>query len=132
MSCSGLHCAGCSAGVSVPPLALAATLGLAWVVEHLAEVAAVSAACGVLSVVTIVALLRWADRRDGRHAARGSLFVTRADVIPLAATVIPQVTQAERPAIPQAVIFNFYSASPMAARAFHQIPGPSGDVTEGK
>lgn len=82
VSCSGLHCAGCGAGAAVPPAALAGLFGLAWVAGHLAEVIAVSAACGVLSVAAVAALVRWADRRDARHAARGPLLITRAPAPP--------------------------------------------------
>ena len=64
MSCSGLHCAGCGAGAAAPPVALAGLLGLTWVAGHLIEVAAVSSACGVLSVAAVVALMRWQDRAN--------------------------------------------------------------------
>ena len=77
MTCPGLHCACCTGGAAVPVLPLAAFLGLAWIAEHLAEVAAVSAACGVLSVAAVVTLMRWQDRRQ---AARGPLMVDRAEV----------------------------------------------------
>ena len=72
---------------------LACPAALAWVAEHLVEVAAVSAACGALAVAAVVALMRWADRRDARRAALGPLMVTRA-----AATALSrpeQVTRAE-------------------------------------
>ncbi|HTQ95004.1 MAG TPA: hypothetical protein VMK84_36470, partial [Streptosporangiaceae bacterium] len=78
MACAGLHCSGCAGGIGVPPVAFAAVFGLAWVTEHLIEVAAVSAACGVLSVAAVVALMRWTGRREARHAAMGPLMVTRA------------------------------------------------------
>jgi hypothetical protein len=79
MSCSGLHCAGCGGGAAVPVVALVAFLGIEWVVEHLVEVAAISATCGVLSIVAVVFLMRWGERRD---AARRQLWTVRADALP--------------------------------------------------
>jgi len=121
MSCSGIHCAGCGAGAAVPPVALAGLLGLAWVAEHLVMVAAVSAACGVLSVAAVVALMRWQDRRQAAFVARGPLFITRADAAPL--------PSAGRRELPQVV--NIYVAdTAMAARVARQaLPGA---VTEEK
>mgnify|MGYP001274493330 CR=1 FL=1 len=40
MACSGLHCAGCAGGITVPVVSLAAAFGLAWIAEHLIEVIA--------------------------------------------------------------------------------------------
>lgn len=102
MSCSGIHCAGCAGGAAVPVVPLLAAFGLAWVAEHIVEVAVVSAACGALAVAAVVALMRWSDRRDARHAALGPLMVTRA-----APAALPRP---ERQAIaPAAVNFNFYN-----------------------
>jgi hypothetical protein len=55
---------------------LAAFFGLAWVAEHIIEVAIVSGACGVLAVAAVVAIMRWQDRRQ---AARGPLMTYRAE-----------------------------------------------------
>lgn len=115
MSCSGLHCAGCGAGAGVPAVALAGLLGFTWVAEHLIEVAVVSAACGVLSVAAVVALMRWQDRRQAALTARGPLLVTR----PAAA---PQVT---RGTAPPAVenhyhVHHHYAEAPEAARVIRQ------------
>lgn len=116
VSCSGLHCAGCGAGTAVPPAALAGLFGLAWVAGHLAEVIAVSAACGVLSVAAVMALVRWGDRRDARHAARGPLLITRAPAP-------PQVTHAPPPAIEQHIHLHFADGR-QAARVIRQVlPG---------
>jgi hypothetical protein len=79
MSCSGLHCAGCGGGAAVPVVALVAFLGIEWVVEHLVEAVAVSAACGVLSVAAVVFLMRWGERRD---AVRRQLWTVQADALP--------------------------------------------------
>ena len=68
MSCSGLHCGGCAGGMVVPVVPLLALYGAAWVAEHIIEVAAVSATCGVLAVVAVVFLVRWGNRRDERQA----------------------------------------------------------------
>jgi hypothetical protein len=128
MSCSGLHCAGCGAGAAVPPAALAGLLGLTWVAGHLIEVAAVSVACGVLSVAAVVWLMRWQDRRQAAFAARGPLLITRPDAAPL-----PPARQ--RGELPPVVNNYFYVADPaVAARVIRTaIPGTAGDViTEGK
>ena len=96
MSCSGLHCAGCGAGVGVPAAALAGLFGAAWVAEHLVEVAVVSAACGVLSVAAVVWLMRWQDRRQARI---GPLMVTRGNAPAVTAAVIPRAVTGPRPAV---------------------------------
>jgi hypothetical protein len=77
MSCSGLHCAGCAGGMALPVVPLAELYGLVWVTEHLAEVAAVSAACGALAVAAVVVLMRWCDRRQARQAAAHPLWIAR-------------------------------------------------------
>ena len=93
MPCPGVHCAGCAGGAAVPVVPLAAAFGLAWVAEHLIEVAIVSAACGVLSVAAVVALMKWGERRDARHAAIWPLLAGREAPAPvLTATVLPQGT----------------------------------------
>ena len=127
MSCSGLHCAGCGAGAAVPPVALAGLLGFTWVAEHLIEVAAVSLACGVLSVAAVVALMRWQDRRQAAFAASGPLLVTRAGAAPL-----PRARQ--RAELPPVINNYFYVADPaVAARVVRAIPGQAGDaITERK
>ena len=126
MSCSGIHCAGCGAGAAVPPVALAGLLGLTWVTEHLVMVAVVSAACGVLSVAAVVALMRWQDRRQAAFAACGPLLITRADAAPL--------PSAARRELPPVVNNYFYVAdAAMGARVIRAIPGQAGDaITEGK
>jgi len=78
-------------------LALTALLGVDWVVTHIIEVAVVSGVCGALAVAAVVVLMRWADRRDARHA--GSLLITRAEAVPLVtARVTPPAVQAAAPA----------------------------------
>ena len=118
MSCSGIHCAGCGGGTAAPIAALAALEGFAWVAAHLIEVAAVSAACGVLSVAAVVALMRWQDRRQAAFAARGPLLVTRPDAAPLP----PARPRGELPPV-----VNIYIADPaVAARVARQaLPGRS-------
>ncbi len=120
MSCSGLHCAGCGGGAAVPVAALAALEGFAWVAAHVIEVAVVSAACAVLTLAVVVALVRRGDRRDARHLARGTLLTTRPDAAPLP----PARRRAE---LPPPVINNyFYVADPaVAARVIRQaLPIP--------
>jgi hypothetical protein len=121
MSCSGIHCAGCGAGASVPPVALAGLLGLAWVAEHLIEAAAIAAACGGLAVAAVVQLMRWQDRRQAAFAARGTLLVTRMAVAPL-----PPPGRRE---LPPVVSNYFYVADPgCAARVIRQaLPAKGGD-----
>jgi hypothetical protein len=112
----------------VAPVALAGLLGFTWVAGHLIEVAAASAACGVLSVAAVVWLMRWQDRRQAAFAARGPLLITRPDAAPL-----PPARQ--RAELPPVVNNYFYVADPaMAARVIRTaIPGTAGDaITEGK
>jgi len=118
MSCSGLHCAGCAGGGTVPVVILAALEGFAWVAAHIIEVAVVSAACGVLAFAAVVALVRRGDRRDARQLARGTLFVTRPDAAPL-----PPPARRE---LPPVINNYFYVAAPVApARVIRQaLPAP--------
>ena len=95
MSCPGLHCAACSSGAAVPVVPLVTAFGLAWVAEHLVEVAIVSAACGALAVAAVVALMRWQERREARRAA-GQLWSVR-EVPQIPHVRAESVTSAERP-----------------------------------
>ena len=98
MSCPGLHCACCSGGAAVPVVPLVAFCGLAWVAEHIVEVAIVSATCGALAVAASIALFRWAGRRDDRRLAAWRL--SQAREVPVIGTRVPDsVTSAERPAL---------------------------------
>ena len=63
----------------MPVVPLVAFLGIEWVLEHLLEVAAISATCGVLSIVAVVFLMRCGERRD---AARRQLWTARAEALP--------------------------------------------------
>ena len=107
MSCPGLHCSCCAGGAAVPVVPMLAFCGLAWVAEHLVEVAIVSGTCGVLAVAAVVALMRWQDRRQARH---GPLMVTRAEIgtsrADLPGEIRERLTDSRRPAIapPQTVI----------------------------
>jgi len=105
MSCPGLHCAGCAGGAAIPVWPLAAVYGLAWIAEHIVEVIAVSATCGVLTLAAVVALMRWADRRDARRAA-GWQFRYVREVSNVAVISLPPrganltaVCDTERPAL---------------------------------
>jgi hypothetical protein len=73
-SCEGLHCPGCQGGggkaVAVGGGIVAVVLAVEWVAAHAWEVLAVTTVCGALAVAAVVALMRWADRRKARHAAR--------------------------------------------------------------
>jgi cobalamin synthase len=129
MNCSGLHCAGCAGGMAVPVVPLLEVYGLAWVAEHIIEVAIVSAACGALAVAAVVAIMRWQDRRQAARAAQGTLFITRADAPP------SQLARAARPAIGPVYNFNFYTPAGDAQAAVIRkaITGPAADaITEGK
>ena len=99
VSCSGLHCAGCGGGSAAPVLAFAAFCGADWVVTHLAEVLVTSAACGALAAAAVVALMRWAERRDARHAIERPLLTVRE--APACGTRVPDpLTSAGRPTLP--------------------------------
>ena len=130
MSCSGLHCSGCAGGSVAPVVVLVALEGGAWLVTHLIEVLAVSAACGVLAVAAVAALMRWADCRDARHAALGPLLITREPSRPaLTATVTPQVKQGTTmSAIENHYHIHFDPADREAARIIRAIPGIAGDA----
>jgi len=93
MACAGLHCACCSGGSAAPALAFGAAYGLAWVAEHIIEVAIVSGACGVLSVAAVVALMRWCARRDARRAAFWAARVVTPNPQALADSGTSAVTQ---------------------------------------
>jgi hypothetical protein len=126
MGCPGLHCSACSAGIAVPVVPFAAVFGLAWVGAHLIEVAAVSAACGILAVAAVIPLMRWAERRDAR---RLPLWIAREAPAAVTATVIPQVPSPVQPAIEHhhhGPVFNFYGpdGEATAARIIRQaLPG---------
>jgi hypothetical protein len=82
--CEGLHCRGCRDGGSGKAVLagggiVAGVLAAEWVAAHAWEVLAVTAVCGALAVAAVVALLRWAQRRDARHAA-GMPFLTVREV----------------------------------------------------
>ena len=119
MACSGLHCAGCAAGAAVPVGPIVAYLGLAWVAEHLAEVIAVSAACGILSVVAVVALSRITARREAEF---GTQLAARRERETLTATVLPQVSQGAVPVIENHVHYHYHGADSeeRAARVIRQ------------
>jgi hypothetical protein len=132
MACGGLHCAGCGGGSAAPAVALAAFLGVDWVVVHLVEVVIASAACGVLAVAAVVALTRRASRRDARHLEQ--YRARKAAAAPVAATVIPQVRWPDQPAIEHhhhGPVFNFYGpdGEAQAARVIRSVlPGQAGDA----
>jgi len=67
VSCPGLHYACCADGTAVPVVPLAALCGLAWVAEHIIEVAVVSAGCGALAVAVVAWLIRRQQRREARN-----------------------------------------------------------------
>lgn len=130
MNGHGFHWTACRGGGDVKVIlagggVFAAAIAIEWVTSHAWEILAVTTACGALAVAAVVALMRWTDRRA---AAFGAALAARREQPALTATVLPQVSQPVRPAIPQAVIFNFYGAgSTMAARVIRQqLPGQSG------
>lgn len=136
MSNYGFHWTPCRRGGDAKAILaggglLAAAVAIEWVASHAWEILAVTAACGALAVSAVVALMRWGDRREARHMAEHPFLISRPAPATLTATVIPQVSQPQRPAIPQVAIFNFYGAgSTMAARVIRQqLPGTPGDAT---
>ena len=132
-ACSGLHCAGCGSGSAVPVAALAAIFGADWVLENLVAVLVVSAVCGLLALAGVVALMRWAERRDARPV---QLWTDRRAQVPAAvtATVIPQAVTGARPAaIENHLHIHHHYAGPEPARVRTAITGQAGDaITEGE
>ena len=118
---------------AVPVVPLAVIFGLAWVAEHIIEVAIVSAVCGALAVAAVVALIRLSDRADARRAARWALIVTRADPAPVAARVTPQITAPPVQVIEHHHYVYAITPDPVPAMVRAAIPGTAGDAsTEGK
>jgi hypothetical protein len=76
----------------VPVVPLVAFCGLAWVAEHIVEVAIVSAVSGALAVAAVVALMRWTERREGRHAAARPLLIAREAPAAVAPAARPAIT----------------------------------------
>jgi hypothetical protein len=106
-------------------VSLAAVFGLAWVAENIVMVAAVSAACAVLSIAAVAALMRWAGRRDAR---RLPLWTARE----MPAMAPPRIAQAPAPAIGQHVHYeiHYHAAPDRPARIV--IPGTAGDAITGR
>ena len=130
MACSGLHCAGCAGGAAVPVVPLAAVFGLAWIAEHLIEVAITSAMCGALAVAAVVALVRWSDRMDARRAARWSAMAARRAAPVITATATPQVTSAAPQVIEHHHFVHVTTPGPVPAVIRAAIPGQAGDATD--
>lgn len=92
--CEGLHCSGCGdSGHGGLVLAgggiLMAMLAAEWVAAHAWEVIAVTAVCGALAVAAVVALVRWASRRDARHANERPFLTVREVSIPVVESAPP-------------------------------------------
>ena len=98
-ACSGLHCSGCAAGGGAPVLVFGAVYGFVWVAEHIIEVVAVSATCGILAVAAVIALMQWADRRDARRAAAWHALSAREVPAVDRSHIVTSVPSAERPAL---------------------------------
>ena len=98
MSCPGVHCAGCLGGAAVPVVPLLGFCGAAWVAEHVIEVAIVCGVSGALAVAAVVALMRWANRRDERQRGAASIWTVR-EVPPITHARAESVTSAARPAL---------------------------------
>lgn len=82
MNCPGLHCAGCRDGstarVIVTGTGVLTVVALAeWVIAHAWYVLAVTATCFALAVWAVVALMRWGDRREARHALEHPFLTAR-------------------------------------------------------
>ena len=91
-----------------------------------------SGTCGVLAVAGVVALMKWSDRRDARHAAQGSLWIAREAIVSARPVSWPQALQAPAPPAivnhygPQ---FHIYGrdGEEAAARMIRQaLTGPAG------
>ncbi len=94
--CEGLHCPGCRDGggkVALVGLGILVVVVevVEWIAGHVWELLAVTTVCGALVIAAVVALFKWADRRDARHGAEKPFLVVRE--APAA------VNSAERPAL---------------------------------
>lgn len=78
-------------------MVLGAIFGVGWILDHLVEVIATSAVCGALALAAVVALMRWADRRDAR---RVELWRVRAETVGPPTVVTPVAGTTTRPALP--------------------------------
>ena len=136
MGCSGLHCAGCAGGVTVPVVPLAAVFGVAWIAGHMIEVIAVCGASGALAVLIVVALVRWGERQDARHAQLWAARKAALAPAPVTATMLPQAATGARPALEQHVHYHVHlgAAEREAARIIRTaLPGQAGAaITEGE
>ena len=113
--------------------ALAAAEVLAWVASHAWEILIITAVCGALAVAAVIALMRWGDRREARHAIEHPFLVTRGEPLPtVTATVTPQAIQGALPAIVNNYYIRIDPGSQEAARIIRTaIPGMAGDaITE--
>ena len=122
MTCSGLHCAGCAGGIAVPVVPLVAFLGIEWMVEHLVDVAAISATCAVLSILAVVFLMRWGERRD---AVRRQLWAVRADALP-PRQIGHAVSDSARPGLEARALHLHFHGLPAPDRSQRLPPGEHG------
>jgi hypothetical protein len=106
MRCPGLHCegcgdhgrgGGCAVVVLIGGIAVAVEV-LEWIAAHALELMAITAACVVLAVAAVVALARWGDRREARHATARP-FLTAREVPGIGNGPASLPTPAERPAL---------------------------------
>ncbi len=91
----------------MPVVPLLELYGVVWLAEHIIEVAIACAVSGALAVAVVIALTRWADRRDARRAVTWQFHYARE--VP-AAPGAPQVSQATPPAIEQHVHYHYHVA----------------------
>ena len=112
-ACPGLHCAGCGGGSAAPFLVLGGIFGAEWVIENIIAVAIVSAVCGILALAAVIALMRWADRRD---AGRAVLWRTRYEALHPAVTPVA-VTAPAPSALPFRDLHIHLNGVPDAAQA---------------
>jgi hypothetical protein len=115
MSCPGLHCdgcaqpgrgGGCAAVIAIAAAAVAVEL-LEWIAAHALELMVVTAMCVAMAIGAVVALFRWAARRDARHAAERP-FLTAREVPAVTATVRREIAA-------PAIHLHFHGATTEAA-----------------
>jgi hypothetical protein len=109
---------------------LACAIAVEWVASHAVEVLAVTTACGALAVAAVVALMRWGDRRERRHAIEHPFLTSRPGSATLTATATPQVTRGTQPpAIETHYHIHLDPADREAARIIRTaLPGLSGAI----
>ena len=93
----------------------------------------IAVALGIASALAVVGLVWWVRGKPAREARFTAALAAQRQAHAVTATVTPQVTQETRPAIVNNYYITIDPASREAAGIIRQaLPGPAGDITEGK